>query len=271
MKTLPGPARPCARRPRARTPALVLATLWLIACGGSEPQEDDPAGNGAQRDAAGGRDAGDPSGSELISLPLVVDFYFFPSGAFGRLIDVGADGREDGIEQGCEGDDVGEWQNVTTDQTDDACPTRPPEVMDDIELGLARCTAFSFTPTGLDAVDETTWAGVLWQNSTCNWGADPPSEVAAGASALSFWAWSDAANVGETVLFQSGGIGTASTPYRDTFNRTLLVTLSDTPTRYEIDLSGANYTAGVISAFGWTAERSDLTPLTFYVDGMRWQ
>jgi hypothetical protein len=253
--------------------ALALAMVGLAACGNSERQDSNPTADAADQAASeGGGDAGDSNATqELITLPMVVDFYFFPSGAFGRLIDVGADGSEDSIAEGCEGDDVGEWQNVTTDQTDDACPTRPSEVTDDLALGLSRCTAFSFSPTGLDAVDETTWAGVLWQNSTCNWGASPPSQVEAGATTLSFWAWSDAANVGATVLFQSGGIGRASTPYRDTFNRTLAVTLSDTPTRYELDLSGASYPGGVISAFGWTAERGDLRELHFYVDGMVWQ
>jgi hypothetical protein len=227
-----------------------------------------PGGAGSQNVSGGS--AGTTS-DELIALPMVVDFNFFPSGAFGRVIDTGADGVEDDFADGCDGDDRGEWDNVVTDQTETACPGRPDEVTLDPLLQLSRCNAFSFTPEGLDSVDQSTWAGVLFQNTTCNWGADPPSPVEAGASRVTFWAWSDAASVGSSVVFQTGGVGTASTPHRDTFNRSLAVSLTPTPTQYDIDLSNANYTGGVISAFGWTAERSDLTPLTFYVDGVIWE
>jgi hypothetical protein len=72
-------------------------------------------------------------------------------------------------------------------------------------------------------------------------------------------------------VFQAGGVGDSSTPHRDTFSRFLSVELTATPTKYELDLSTISYPSGVISAFGWTAERTDLRPLTFYVDGMMWE
>jgi hypothetical protein len=72
-------------------------------------------------------------------------------------------------------------------------------------------------------------------------------------------------------VFQAGGVGDSTTPHRDTFSRFLTVDLTATPTRYEINLSTISYPMGVISAFGWTAERTDLAPLTFYVDGMKWE
>jgi hypothetical protein len=92
-----------------------------------------------------------------------------------------------------------------------------------------------------------------------------------GASKVTFWAWGDAASVGSTIAFQAGDIGSSATPYRDSFSAFSSVVLTATPKKYEIDLGGADYSAGVISAFGWTAERTNLSTLTFYVDGMRWE
>lgn len=252
--------------------ALIAAALSNPACGGTE--DDATAQGGASNVAGAGSQnvsGGGTTSDELITLPLVVDFNFFPSGAFGRLIDTGTDGVEDDFADGCDGDDTGEWDNVTIDQTENACPERPSEVTSDALLELSRCNAFTFTPAGLDTVDQTTWAGIVFQNTTCNWGGDPASPVEAGATTLSFWAWADAGSVGSEIVFQAGGVGDSGTPHRDTFSRFLPVELTATPTQYEIDLSSATYPMGVISAFGWTAERTDLSPLTFYVDGMRWE
>jgi hypothetical protein len=256
--------------------ALAAAATFNLACSGSEEGAASNGGMGNVSEPAGGmssqntNDAG-PTSDEEIPLPMVVDFNFYPSGAFGRLIDTGPDGMEDDFVDGCAGDDSGEWDNVTIDQTDAACAERPSEVTDDPLLGLSRCSAFTFTPAGLDSADQTTWAGVVYQNSTCNWGGDSGSPIAPGATTLSFWAWGDSANVGSEIVFQVGGVGDSSTPHRDGFSRYLTVDLTSTPTRYEIDLSTLNYSMGVISAFGWTAERTTLDPLTLYVDGMLWQ
>lgn len=257
--------------------SLAAAAVCGLACTG---KESPTTGTGGANSTAGqpGDDAGqNASGAagatsdEVIDLPMIVDFNFFPSGAFGRLIDTGPDGVEDDFTDGCDGDDLGEWDNVVIDQTATACPARPAAVTDDALLALSRCNSFAFTPEGLDDVDQTTWGGVVFQNTTCNWGGEAGSPIVAGATTLRFWAWSDADSVGSEIVFQVGGVGDSGTPHRDGFSRYLTVDLTATPTEYEIDLSTLNYSMGVISAFGWTAERTDLSPLTFYVDGMLWE
>ncbi|HEX2882754.1 MAG TPA: hypothetical protein VHO25_24715, partial [Polyangiaceae bacterium] len=212
-------------RDSPRFPALVAAVLLSVpACGGTEDTPDAAGGGGnsaGQPSSSGSQNVGATGGitsDEQITLPMVVDFNFFPSGAFGRLIDTGADGVEDDFVDGCDGDDLGEWDNVAIDQTETACPERPDEVASDPLLELSRCNAFTFTPEGLDSVDQSTWAGVVFQNTTCNWGGDAGSPVVAGASTLRFWAWSDAESVGSEIVFQIGGVGNSSTPHRDGFS-----------------------------------------------------
>jgi hypothetical protein len=224
---------------------------------------------------------------DLIPLPMTVDFYFFPAGAMGRLIDPGADGLPDTPDEcGTDAaDDVGEYQNLVTTQSaeiGEACATRPDAVLNDAELGLSRCTSFDFTPginTGgtfpesvLDPMENTTWTGVLWQNEPCNWGLNPGTGVAQGATKVTFWAWADTA--GQVIDFQAGGIFDLQTSYADTFTASLPgIELTTTPTQYEINLSVAYYTPedGVLSPFGWSAERADETQLKFYIDGVRWE
>jgi hypothetical protein len=128
-----------------------------------------------------------------------------------------------------------------------------------------------------------TWAGVLWQHPTNNWGnlgagyAIPP-----GATKASFWAKGQLG--GEVVTFLVGFAvsPTAAAPCVDTVSGTLKQVLTPTWTHYTIPFTGT-YGPGIVSAFGYTVGAADQpvrdagagdsgTPNTvFFIDDIEWQ
>jgi len=66
-----------------------------------------------------------------------------------------------------------------------------------------------------------------------------------------------------------GGVSDENHPYADTFARTLSPDLTTTLTRYEIDLSGAEYDPGVLGGFGWVIFTSE--PGELFIDDIRWE
>jgi hypothetical protein len=138
-------------------------------------------------------------------------------------------------------------------------------------MAESRCTAFDFTANSLDETENATWVGALWLNAECNWGTKLPTPVKEGATKITFWAWG--AEGGEVVDFTAGGVGTLDTPYADSFLvKQSGVTLTTTPTKYELALTGYTYAGGVINAFVWSAEFDELVSgWTIYVDGIRWE
>jgi hypothetical protein len=108
------------------------------------------------------------------------------------------------------------------------------------------------------------WAGIYWQYPDGNWGTKPGHSIAAGATAISFWAWGSKG--GEKVDFFAG----INPP--DGFKvETGDITLTTTPTQYFVKLGSAKYDV-VVGAFGWSSGTSDgKTPVQFYVDDIQWQ
>ena len=117
---------------------------------------------------------------------------------------------------------------------------------------VGMCHAFTWTPGA------GTFAGVWWQFPDGNWGEAPGLPIAAGATSVSFWAWGK--DGGEKIDFLAGY---ASDGFE---RRTGVITLTTTPTMYEVDLAGATYT-DVAGGFGWVAADG---AVTFYVDGITW-
>ena len=89
-----------------------------------------------------------------------------------------------------------------------------------------RCHQLTWTPTSGG------WFGVLWQFPPNNWGSMPGLDIAPGADAVRFQAWSES---GITATFRAGGSAA------DGFERTVIATLDATPRTLEIDLSGIDY------------------------------
>jgi hypothetical protein len=130
------------------------------------------------------------------------------------------------------------------------CPMRAPSAR-------GACHTAAWTPTA----SSPGWAGVFWQYPENNWGTLPGREIEPGATAVSFYAWSEQG--GEVVEF---GTGYA---VEDGFAQSSgQITLTDSPVEYTIDLSGVSYT-DVRGGFSWSSEVSG--GLTFYIDDLHWQ
>ena len=114
------------------------------------------------------------------------------------------------------------------------------------------CTRFDWTPSGPN------WVGVLWQYPINNWGGMPGLDIASGATEIQFMAWANEGN--PSVNFQVGNT------HSDGFNRSISVTLGETPTLYSIPLAGVNY-SNVIQGFGMTTSGS---AASFNVSDVTW-
>jgi len=159
------------------------------------------------------------------SLPFAVDDYYAPSGFMG-------DGEMPG--------------NLSASTT---CPVRAGEQAGDchtLDYGNAAGAGF---------------AGIYWQYPDGNWGTSQGLPMPDGAARLTFYAWSDGG--GETVTFIAGGI--AGGANQDTLTNTeIVVTLTDTPTEYELPIGTHDR---IIGGFAWTAA----APLVFYVDDLQYK
>ena len=83
-------------------------------------------------------------------------------------------------------------------------------------------------------------------------------DIASGAVEVQFTAWSNQGN--PTVDFQ---VGSSSS---DGFNRSVSVTLTETPTQYSIPMAGINY-SNVIHGFGFTTSGN---PASFNISDIQW-
>lgn len=185
-----------------------------------------------------------PQGAEA-PLPLIVSTNFVPSGYF-----AGPEANLMGIKEG-------------------ACESRP------AEHSIGKCYKYTFQPSALDELSGGAYGGVFWQYGANNWGTAPGMKVAAGATKVTFKAWSASAEGGEAVQFSAGGIGSPMNPCSDDVNLGTsggtTVTLTPTPTEYSIDLTGQTYESGVIGGFVWTAPVTSLDQIiSFYVDEIQW-
>jgi hypothetical protein len=129
---------------------------------------------------------------------------------------------------------------------------------------LGNCHQFSFTLTE----DVTGWyAGIVWQYPQGNWGELPGLNVQPGATAVRFRAWGSVG--GEQVYFNAAS---TKTPCSDEVQLTpRLLTLTTTPSNYDLDLGGQTYESGIITGFAWSIGTIPQgQPLVFYVDNIRW-
>jgi hypothetical protein len=122
--------------------------------------------------------------------------------------------------------------------------------------GRGHCHRFTWRPGAAG------WAGVFWQFPEGNWGSSPGLAVAPGAGAVELYAWG--ARGGERVTFVAGMSDV------DGFHSEVLVTLTATPTRVLIDLSGQPY-GSVVGGFGWVASGTPEPDLSFYIDDVIWR
>jgi hypothetical protein len=148
-----------------------------------------------------------------------------------------------------------------------ACEARP------AGQTIGECYKFVFQASVLEGGGA--YAGVFWQHGKDNWGEDAGLNVAAGATKVTFKAWSASANGGELIEFSAGGIGGNGTLCADTVNlgqgNGTQVTLTKTPTQYSIDLKGQTYPKGILGGFVWSAAvTSTEQVLSFYVDEIQW-
>lgn len=147
-----------------------------------------------------------------------------------------------------------------------ACDNRPPAHT------VGACSKFTFQASMLEG--NGAYGGVFWQFGANNWGTGPGKSVAAGATKVTFKAWSAGAG-GEQVEFSAGGLGDAASLCKDTVNLGIgggnMVTLTTTPTQYTVDLKGQTYATGIIGGFVWsTAVTSVAQVVSFYVDEIQW-
>lgn len=146
----------------------------------------------------------------------------------------------------------------------------PPGVVDVLETcpgvqGTAAgsvCRRITFTPNG------ATFGGFYFQSPADNWGAEPGLEVAPGATQVTFRAWG--AVGGESMKF-GAGIDNQE-PNADGWNiESAAMLLGTTPTELSVSLSGIVYDR-VVGGFLWVVETPDgTTPVTFFLDNVRWQ
>ena len=211
-----------------------------------------------------GADTGQPcvTGPGPANLPFAVDQYFVASGwmqaalirqeascVYPPAADAGA--TVDGGRDASVGADSATVSDAPNDR-DEGSP-RPP-------LPGSKCWTITYAP-----VAATDWAGVDWQYPIDNWGPSPGLVIPPGATRVSLVAWGAIGN--EKVSFQIG-YGPASP---DGFGVSLTdQVLTQSPTRYAIDLSGIAYTcSSVRMGFGWVAAGG--TSMTFHIADIRWE
>jgi hypothetical protein len=165
-----------------------------------------------------------PQGETDITFPMAVDGYFFVTGYSG-------DGETGNVVEG-------------------SCPQRGGEARGD-------CHSFTYAPGGAG------WAAVFWQYPHDNWGGAPGRTIPEGATAISFYAWSEAG--GEKVQFGAGLDG------QDSFGvKTPELTMTTEPTRYTISLADVAVCDDVVSAFLWSAPAPSAS-MVLYVDDIVWE
>lgn len=147
-----------------------------------------------------------------------------------------------------------------------ACENRP------AAHTVGACSKFTFQASMLEG--NGAYGGVFWQFGANNWGTGPGKSVAAGATKVTFKAWSAGAG-GEQVEFSAGGLGDAASLCKDSINLGIgggnKVTLTTSPTQYTVDLKGQTYATGIIGGFVWSvAVTSVAQVVSFYVDEIQW-
>lgn len=183
------------------------------------------------------------------TLPMVVTEFFGPSGFMGAELEM-----------------PHEVEGITMDP--EGCPERP-------EGAVGECFKVTYQPQNLypgaspDA-PEATWAGAFFQNPEGNWGEERGVIVEAGATKLTFNAWTETGEL--SVEFLSGGIGNLGTAYLDTFESNLTFTLTSdiAASAHEISLTNARY-HNVLGGFGWVLSTESLDEIVFYIDNIVWE
>ena len=201
-------------------------------------------------------------GTGPTSFPFAVDEFFIASGWMGDIAAIqmvatcGADAGTDAGSSDARPPDAG-----PTDASRPDLGTTPDS---GTRLPNAKCWTVSYTPTASEAGTQG-WAGVDWQFPANNWGTMNGRVIPRGAKRIRLLAWG--AVGGEVVSFNVG-YGFASP---DLFGVTLAnQILTTTPTAYELDLTGIEYTCpSVRMGFGWTT--AGTTPVKFYIDDIQWQ
>jgi hypothetical protein len=149
-----------------------------------------------------------------------------------------------------------------------ACETRP----DNPAGHKGKCHKWSFQASYVGTTTPgAAWAGVFWQAPVNNWGTAPGVMVAPGATKLKLRAWG--AVGGESLSFSVGGIGGSmcSDDIQLGQQGGTKVTLTTTPTEYEVPFNGQLYTRSVIGGFVWSVAATTTTAVTtFYVDDIHW-
>lgn len=222
-------------RPLVGTVA-ILASLSGCEFGGDlppdlQPDDSDTPGAGGEPENGSGGAGGALTPEERVRLPFAVADHFVPFGYMGA----GTEGK-------------------IVDHPND-CLERPSGAQ-------GKCYSFTFTPEGTVAE----WGGVYWLSEADNWGERPGRLVEAGARQVRFRA--AASRPGATVRFLVGGIA-AGEAFSDEFSAQSDLQLTSELSTYSIDLTNAEYEAGVLGGFGWSTETD--TPVKVWLDDIRWE
>jgi hypothetical protein len=203
------------------------------------------AGSGAAGMGTAGSSVAGTSGAAAVTLPFNVSDHFVPTGGMGDAAVAGA---------------------VTIAAGGTACAGEP------AAANAGACYSITYQPQPILAGAPSTWAGFFWQYPANNWGAAQPQLVAAGTTAISFYAKGVAG--GEKVTFKGGGIvntPSVATPFSDAFTVQNTFTLTTTWTKYSLPMMGVTYGGGVLGGFCWVAEATNATPIKFLLHGIVWE
>ncbi|HMI84290.1 MAG TPA: hypothetical protein VK550_09365 [Polyangiaceae bacterium] len=219
--------------------------------------------------ASGSGGAGDATVEPIVcvqgtgptALPFAVDEFFTPTGWMGDITAIQMDGTSCGPVADAGASDAGASDARAPDAGADA---RGPDAGTSdagTRIPTAKCWTVTYTPGD----GGQGWAGVDWQFPNNNWGPMIGRVIPRGAKHVRFYAWGD---TGAEVVSFNVGYGFTSP---DTFGMTLAnQILTTTPTAYEIDLTGIDYTCpSVRMGFGWTT--AGTVPVKFHVDDVEWQ
>jgi hypothetical protein len=215
-----------------------VAAAYACSAPGSSP----PPGSTGTGSGSGGSSSGSPPSGPL-TIPFVVSDVFVPSGFMG---------------------------DAPTDFNAIKMSADPTQCLARQAGAKGACYKITWTPTRV-ADASTAWVGVYWQYPSNNWGAKAGKPVNAGATKVTFSAAGAAGQ--EEVEFLVGGVNASGGPgltYADTFTARTKATLTTSWARYEVSLSGDSYSS-VIGGFAWTITTSTTTPVTFYVDDIKWE
>jgi hypothetical protein len=207
------------------------------------------------------------------ALPFAVDDFFLPTGWMGDIGAIRMDSTSCGATTDAGTSDARAPDAPSSDATSSDAPssdatssdTGAPEAAapdGGPRIPTAKCWSIWYTPT---ADGGQGWAGVDWQFPGNNWGTMNGRVIPRGAKSVHFLAWG--AVGGEVVSFNVGYGFTSP----DLFGMTLAnAVLTTTPTAYDIDLTGIDYTCpSVRMGFGWTT--AGTVPVAFHIDGIEWQ